>query len=89
MITNFKIFESLNRQLKIGDYVVTGKDMYATYQNFTIKAFDIGQLYNITPPYYWFNFNGNKISLKPEEILYWSENKEELETIIAANKYNI
>ena len=83
-----KTYESFNRKLKIGDYVVIGEDMNAVYKGFKIDAFEIGQLYDITP-HYWFNFNGKKISLKPEQILYWSESKEELESNIASNKYNI
>lgn len=89
MITKFKLYESFNRQLKIGDYVVIGEDIDAVYDNFKIGKDEIGQFYTISGGHYWFNFNNKKISLKPEKIMFWSENKDELEMNLKIKKYNL
>ena len=89
MITKFKIYESLNRKLKIGDYVVTGEEIIGAYDNTHILPYEIGQLTSIVSTHYWFNFKCGEVCLKPERILYWSENKAELEAELSSKKFNL
>lgn len=86
---HIKLYESFNRKLKIGDYVVTGQKIDASYQRLTIDEYEIGQLENIVSGHYWFRFHGEQICLGSDQILYWSESKEELETILTSKKYNL
>ena len=104
MITKFKIYESINEgEPEIGDYVIieTNDDEFKHYSNKYIgKIIEIEKNINPNP-----NFPNTKRDIfrvlfkdfdnkKREmiwryEIKYWSKNKEELETLIAAKKYNI
>jgi len=88
MIIKFKLFESINRRLKIGDFITTDKNHTNSYVK--VKPYEIGKLYNISGgDHYWFSYDGGKICIDIEDILLWSENKEELELMINTQKYNI
>jgi len=98
-----KFNESLNEdEPKIGDYIIIKYDsIVGNAYNFITN--NIGKFIkynsNRTFPYQieFFNipndiesyFNNNCRNYKYEEILYWSNNKEELELLIQSNKFNI
>ena len=84
MITNFKLFESIETKPKEGDYVIFnhwGETILA-------KITDIR-----TPPraYYveWYDHYDHGSTITLDEIIEWSENKEDLEAILQGNKYNL
>lgn len=101
MITQFKIFENINEgEPEIGDYVIVypkrgrpgtenivgiivetqfQKNIYGD----TVKTYKIGlQLPQANGDFWHFTYF-------KDEIEYWSKNKEELETVLTSNKYNI
>ena len=102
MITKFKIFEHINEQPKIGDYVLIDSSqadiISSTYKNFYGRT--IGQIVDIKNEkngkyevMFDENVNGQKISnfhfFNFKFIKYWSDNKEDLEPYIRAKKYNL
>ena len=110
MITNFKIFENICVQPKVGDYVMIKPEIYKdAFENVELlyKFFDnqIGQIKKILK-----NHNNKKIEYVvdfenvPDELNFepsddflfilddfkcWSDNKEKLEIMINAKKYNV
>lgn len=97
MIIRFKIFEKINQgdNPEIGDYIVINsndKD-YEEYNNYIGKIAEIEV--NRDHPrrtVYWTIFDNNEEGRRyifRYEITHWSENKEDLEPILAAKKYNI
>jgi hypothetical protein len=98
MITNFKIFENKKiRKPKLNDWVLI-KLRRKNLIDYIGKITHINKKSNypyliefdddFDPNIYGF-FNANFTGVMEDEILYWSENKEVLETILAANKYNL
>jgi hypothetical protein len=99
MIISFKIFEN-NKEPQIGDYVVCNiiDNFDADFQNF-IK-YNIGKIIDYVGVYYceYENipekidkfFDGtNFITALSNEIIFYSENKKDVETYLKAKKYNI
>lgn len=90
-IKNFKEYESLNRLLKVGDYIILKEDIQKKYRDedivksILITKTDIGKFLGGN----WFLFNGLKIYIDMNDIKYWSENKEELEQYLTTKKYNL
>jgi hypothetical protein len=97
-----KKFESNKDEPKIGDYVLTRSKSWnhhlVTIANNKITN-NIGKIINIGPKsaitnskivknYYVKHGNQDWWFIR-DEIIYWSENKEELELILQANKYNL
>lgn len=112
MITNFKLFESLNRPPQNGDYVLIDYEQYdhgfhKPWHDFYIS--NIGQIIN-------FDFDSNSYKIKfqmtelPKDfprgyfriedgnytenyylknLKYWSEDKEDIETLLSKDKYNL
>jgi hypothetical protein len=89
MITKFKIYETINsEEPQIGDYVLMNY-----FEN------DIGQIVDIvkaglgmiTINKYVINFDnaGLKTNFIKNHIKYWSSNREDLELILNARKYNL
>jgi len=92
MITKFKIFENINEKPKIGYYVLldpkqfsyTGYEEYINNIGLITMIHGSGEIYKIE-----FENIYKQINVRITKIKYWSENKEELETLIQAKKYNI
>ena len=82
MITKFKIFECVCREPEIGDYVLI------TYEKFQGV---IGKIIHYSGERYDIEFEGiyGYYGFHRNNIKFWSENKEDLETILATNKYNL
>jgi len=88
---------------KVGDYVIC-KEIYSTYpdvKKFTIN--NIGTIISTSEPYPFvyliayenvpynikYYFENDTLYMSFKEIVEYSENKEDLEAILAANKYNL
>jgi hypothetical protein len=99
MITKFKIFETIYTLPEVGNYVILkiyrgGKPKNAIGEITTIKL-------NYTYPYtvdFIDEVNGKKFNITDtfklgvddgDTIECWSDNKEELEKLLASKKYNI
>jgi len=105
MITNFKLYEKLNDNgaPNIGDYVICSDHENNNHDNFFKNK--IGKILNINydkiythaitydniPDRLYDNIIKGKrtIGVKRNNIIYWSENKEELEQMLQANKFNL
>lgn len=77
-----KRFENIENTPKIGDYV--------------ILDLEIGQLIDEDNNWWYINFEKNQFltcyytkDYIKERVKYWSKNKQELETILVINKYNL
>jgi len=90
MITKFKIFENINENPKVGDYVI-----FESYGSMIIARivsidnyFDINDEDNNPFPYAveWESYGD---SISPDAIIEWFSDKEELEVILQSKKYNI
>jgi len=102
MITQFKIFEVLQSELEVGDYVLMRSSVHSIVEfiNNTIGkiiGFDYDKYNNIKVTYdnipedlrtYWFN-NTNDRDFNINQVVEFSKNKEELELKLAAKKYNL
>lgn len=100
---HIKLFEELNNSvIKVGDYVIVNSTYVdeEEIQNFFLNT--IGKIilveggyievkYKYIPNYIPVDGSpaGNSWIFQLEEILYWSEDKKDLESIIAGNKYNL
>jgi len=90
MITRFKIFENINGNPKVGDYV-----SFESYGDVIIaKITDINNNFDIyneddNPFPYTVEWESYGDSICPDAIIEWSENKEELELKLQAKKYNL
>ena len=92
MITQFKIFETINEgKLKVGDYVVIDIDTFGSPLRLTILDDNICKIMEIS-------LNGIDIRISCKTFSWWitkseivafSENKEELEPILSTKKYNL
>ena len=105
MITKFKLFEELNAgEPEVGDWIIVNNKDYSTYDfinssiGYIWKKYEFSALvkYVDIPIDQQKNFMftdgskiGNSIMLSIGDIVYWSKNKEELEHIIQAKKYNL
>lgn len=81
MITKFKLFESIHHKPNVGDFTFSEK-------------YGIGQITRYVGNGYYIKYDFNKDNDKInfiglDNIKYWSENREELEAYITANKYNL
>ena len=82
MITNFKIYESIYKMPKIGDYIIITTDMN------DIDNDIVGKVTSEEPGGY-FADNSYYIDFDDLRTTYWSNNKEELEEILKEKKYNL
>jgi len=100
MITKYKIFESVYRLPKIGDYVLFDKDCIFGYSGDLNEGYYIGQLKSTIDEGYWIGnveniqkeYNSKReylITNKRFKECWYSENKEELENILKEKKYNL
>jgi len=86
MITKFKIYEDTNADNpEIDDYVIIQTRS---------KKLCIGIIYAMISNYFYIKYklpsgNTNNEIFYKHEIKYWSKNKEDLETYLQANKYNL
>ena len=101
MITKFKLYEAVNQgEPEIGDYAIFSPDIppynaeFGEYINNyigkIIKMDDwlLDVEYENMPEK--FNVHKNNIRQIPTDyIKYWSSNKEDIEEILATNKYNL
>jgi len=104
-MNHLKLYEEINDESsepKVGDYVIT-KYMSADDDHeanlFVTK--NIGQLYkiekdkytvkyeNIPSMLHYYTSADSFLNFKRRDIQKWSENKQDLETILLANKFNI
>ena len=95
MITNFKIFENISVPYKVGDYALIKMQWRGImYDNLLCKIISNESPYR-TPGVDIKvkilnndNFKYDYI-IQKDYLICWSENKEELETLIDAKKYNL
>ena len=102
MITNFKIFETVNQLPKIGDWLILRENFFPKWfwknnsRIFQIKK--INKEHGCNSYEYTIEINdkgikeygiGNSRKISITDFDFWSSDKEELESIIAANKYNL
>ena len=102
---HLKTFETIHKTPRIGDYVLCEeKDTSNFSLNYFISS-NIGQIINNRGrhnSYYPYlvkyenvpveiekRFENGEREMAENEVLYWSDNKEELETIINTNKYKL
>jgi len=99
-----KTFEDINKKPKVGDYVLcnefTAFDEFRIFLNNNIgKIVEINsnsddncpfciEFKNI-PKVFTYKFPYNKRNFSEKEIVYCSDNIEELETFLSAKKYNL
>ena len=95
MITEFKIFESINEgKPRKDDYVII-KINDIIYEIGKIINYKKNSIYPYLVEfdenfdYYQYGLSENYTSVESDEILYWSNNKEDLEIIIKSQKYNL
>ena len=106
MITEFRLYEMNENELKVGDYVICGSQFEDEYEFIKDK---VGQIIKIddTVSYVSYNKflitynnipddiadgkikNDNYISFRINDILHYGKDKEELESILNTNKFNI
>jgi hypothetical protein len=94
MIIKFKIFENKKiRKPKLNDWVLIKLNRSKNLIDYIGKITHINKKSNYP---YLIEFDDNFdtdiygfTGVMEDEILYWSENKEELETILVTNKYNL
>ena len=101
MITKFKLYEEINQnEPEEGDYVICSeyeKDIkdfiennvgqYVHYEVGARYPYDIE--YNIPDNIIKIYFENNCRRFSFDEIKYWSKDKDELESFLAAKKYNL
>ena len=78
MITQFKIFENIKERPKEDDYVI-----------FDNGELTIAKIYDIDKKIYFVKWAQYGTSILLDDIIEWSDNKEELELILQALKYNL
>jgi len=93
MITRFKIFENINEgEPELGDWVIAYRVPWSPFRLYpgqidpkeTQLNFDI----------YYINFYDKEsiitsFTLGREDIRYWSKNREDIEEVLIAQKYNV
>jgi len=99
MITKFKIFENINENPKVGDYVILKPEQCNYLDNgqndklIDIIKTNIGQITKIHGSGEIFKIEFENVAtpfnVRILKIKYWSNNKEELELKLQANKYNL
>jgi len=104
MITQFKMFESINMgKPEVGDYViyqdstkvkeiqdfVNSEIGIITHKFKSVVNRDYDVKYDNIPISISFCFPKNNREMKLDEIEYWSKDKTELEAILASKKYNL
>jgi hypothetical protein len=88
MITNFKIFESINRPYKIGDFIIVTIRKNAKLYKKILKITGYTNPNGVLPAID--TENKDKIYMIDNYMInYWSESKEELKTLLDAEKYNL
>ena len=95
MITEFKIYESLNdEEPKVGDYVICRTEFNNDLNLFLDN--NIGEIIAIDFDFYesyqiYFNDIPESVSIpfSRDNIIYWTNDKYELELKLQANKFNI
>lgn len=86
MITNFKIFESINEPFKVGDYAIIPIRINNIVDLHIVKILKIIDYDEIK----YKKDNDNTIYITyTRNIKYWSESKEELEIKLSSKKYNL
>ena len=103
MIINFKIFEAINKgKPEVGDWVICHNRGRSTNLEFSSENY-IGKIIELKNKHFEEDMflikyenedlpeTLKKVPIYYSEkyIKYWSKNKEDLETILAANKYNL
>ncbi len=90
MITKFKIFENINEsEPKIGDYVICKTRSTDTIEFKKYVDNNIGKIVDNYLAYYYVKFKEKTYIFTIGNILYWAKNKEDIEVLIQANKYNL
>ena len=86
MITNFKIYENVDySKIKIGDWIIDTDDDIGEIIQITELGTGLKKMRFIA----WYETLKKRYDLRPTMILHFGSTKEEMETILAANKYNI
>ena len=77
-----RTYESLSKPPKVGDYVLID---YKTLSNKNI----IGQIDDISSNYYYIQFVDEYSKYTLNDLEFWSDNKEDLEILVNAKRYNV
>ena len=77
-----RTYESLSKPPKVGDYVLID---YKTLSNKNI----IGQIDDISRNYYYIQFVDEYSKYTLNDLEFWSDNKEDLEILVNAKRYNV
>ena len=87
---HLKSYEALNQEsIEVGDYFLFKKHEYSRYYDDMIcKVTKIRSHYNEIE-YETIDGKWDCADLETDSIEYWSKDKEDLEEIIAAKKYNL
>lgn len=83
---HLKTFENIYRPYQEGDYVIINSNRSEHLRS------EVGQIIQIANHKIMIEYpNSTKLPLVvyDSEIMYWSENKEELEILLASKKYNL
>lgn len=105
MITRFKIFECVHREVEPGDYVVVKPvEYWKSHYGFPRGKIDlftgkdipeeIGKVLNVGTTsigthYAEIQFKNEKRSVELRYILYWTEDLNELEAFMNSKKFNV
>jgi hypothetical protein len=90
MITKFKIFESINKPMKVDDYVIVKCSIKGEIQNIIMQIVEI-----IDTGIHKGVIRARKLNeginffVQPYQIQCWSEDLEDLEVLLKAEKYNL
>jgi hypothetical protein len=94
-IKNFKLFENIDEgEPKKGDWVIIDTSHLNIYPDHNENEYKdkIGKIIRIRKHYdeIDIDFDGRKLhGFSLSKISHWSENREDLETLLDANKYNL
>ena len=96
MITNFKIYEKVNKEPRLNDFVIVEHNNNIineigkiTYINNKSSIPYLVEWFDKNFKYYQYGLQEPFLAVEFDEIKYWSDSKEELEQILLNNKFNI
>jgi len=87
---HLKTYESINRKYKDGDYAIVFWNIRGDIEDHIVKIKEVKISGRDKGDLLVRQLNDTRNYLiTPEQIIYWSEDKEELEILIASKKYNL
>lgn len=91
MITKFKLFENINEgEVQVGDYILhKSRRDEGLYDILTTTIGQVLSINGYREARVRFDSPINIMFIDLDRIEYWSKNREDLEAILAAKKYNL